>query len=112
MKNKGSIIVGFLIYCGLVIGAFFLGKALPSRPVKSQPVPHNKRTICTRQPEAFDPSLAKGKKVLITGAAGFVGSHIARFGLASFVAESDGHVLIACCAPAPASSRPRSYASY
>lgn len=78
LKNKTSIVLGFFIYCGLVIAAFFLGAALPSQPVRRQPVPHDKRTICTRQPEPFDRSQAKGKKVLITGAAGFIGSHVAR----------------------------------
>ena len=65
LKNKTSIVLGFFIYCGLVIAAFFLGAALPSQPVR-------------RQPEPFDRSQAKGKKVLITGAAGFIGSHVAR----------------------------------
>lgn len=98
-KNKTSVVIGLLIYLGLVTAAFFLGTLLPSKPVKVQPVPHNKRTFCTRPPEPFDPSAAKGKKVLITGAAGFIGSHLARCVCPRHPASVPLHVLRDCSRP-------------
>ena len=69
--------LGALIYVLLVAVAYFSGRALPSVP-KEKPLPTSSRTICTHPPTQFDTSLAQGKTVLILGAAGFIGSHVAR----------------------------------
>ena len=76
--GKRGITYGIAVYLALVLAAFVLGKLQPLQPAKAKSVPLSSRTICKRPPEAFDAAQASGKSVLITGAAGFIGSHVAR----------------------------------
>jgi ABC-type Fe3+ transport system permease subunit len=76
-RKYGSTAAGVIIYVALVLFAYMLGVAYPSK-MKTRPVPTSSRTHCKQNPEVFDPAVAKGKTILVTGAAGFIGSYVAR----------------------------------
>jgi hypothetical protein len=68
---------GLILYVLLVLASYLIGRSFPSTP-KARPVPTSSRTICKRSPKSFDAGRVKGSRVLIAGAAGFVGSHVAK----------------------------------
>lgn len=78
-SHHRGVVTGILVYVGLTIAAYLLGKSLPVSP-RARPLPTSSRTICKAPPAPFDPARAAGKTALITGAAGFIGSHVARCG--------------------------------
>lgn len=94
-KDEGpsgrSVYSGLLTYLALVLAAYLLGRSFPATP-KARPVPTSSRTICKQAPAPFDAALVRGKRVLITGAAGFIGSHVARSALPSEPNSPDAHI--------------------
>lgn len=96
-RRARSVAAGFLIYIALVAAAFVLGRLQPLSP-GARPVPTTRRTICTRRPRDFDAGQLAGKTVLITGAAGFIGSHVARRAAAG---RTQGSFACSRCQPCP-----------
>jgi hypothetical protein len=78
-ESSQNVYSGLIVYVLLVLTAYILGRSFPATP-KARPVPTSSRTICKHPPKSFDASHVKGSRVLIAGAAGFIGSHVAKCG--------------------------------
>jgi hypothetical protein len=84
-SGRRSVASGIGVYIALIAAAYLLGSALPSTPTV-RPLPTSSRTICKQPPRTFEPAEAQSKVALITGAAGFIGSHVARCAASLFTA--------------------------